>query len=248
MGFIGDIAQIGFQIEAVDRAKKEGQRKQDWGSRLMIESDIDKELLGDRPKMSMPQSQLDFVNLMNLNRRQEMPGMSQMLAQQEQAGATTRGAAANLSGADAAAVLLGEGQDRMRGLRQIGLSAAQYGQQQNMAYAGAVQSNAPWEQQMWQQNQMYPWEIGRNEAQQKWNVGAQMNFGGGDQMAAAGIHGANMMSGNINQWQQNPNSWMNNMNWGGQQPRYNAGAVSQGMQNRTAYNPPQGTYDQLPFG
>ena len=200
-----------MQAAAADQARREARRRQNFGSNLVFESKVDRKLLGDRPQYEIPQAQKDFVDLQRVMRRQEMPGESAMIAQQEQAGATTRGAAANLSGADAAAVLLGESQQRLRGLRAIGLEAAQYGERQNANYANAVQSMAPWQQEQWQQNQLYPWEIGMNEAQQKWNVGANMSFGGGDQMAAAGIQSANMMSGNINQWQQNPNSWWNNM-------------------------------------
>ena len=210
---------------------------------------IDKENLGERPKMNIPQSYKDFVGLKDLGRRQQMPGMNDLIAGQEQAGATTRGAFANLSGADAAAGLLGESAQRMRGLRAIGLEAARYGERQQNAYADAVKGQAPWEQMQWEENYMRPWEIGMNEQQAKWNLGAQFKYGAQDQSAAANIMGANMMSQQAFQAGMNPNQWWG-QGGGQQQPQYSAAGVSQGMTypDRPTYTPPQGTYDTLPFG
>ena len=186
---------------------------EDQGNSWMVESMIDKEKLGERPKMEIPQAQLDYVDLMKLRTRQGMPGEDILKADVEQAGATTRGAFANLSGADAAAGMLGESAQRMRGLRAIGLEAARYGERQETAYAGAVQSNAPWQQEMWLENQRYPWEIGKNEQQAKWNMGAQFKYGAQDQSAAANIMGANMMSQQAFGMGQNPNNQWGQ--WGG---------------------------------
>ncbi|GAG12878.1 unnamed protein product, partial [marine sediment metagenome] len=155
-----------------------------------------------------------------------------------------------LSGADAAAVLLGEGADRMRGLRQIGLSAAQYGQQQDLNYFNQVNAGSQWEQMQWQQNQLAPWEIGKQEEMGYRNAGNAMFGQGSDTGAAAGIMGGGILSGGVNAQVQNPNSWYNQNPWQGGQPQYNAANISQGMTdlNRPTYGAPQGTYDQLPFG
>ena len=217
MGAIGDLAQIGFQIAAYQEAKKHAQKMEDQGNRWMVESMIDKEKLGERSKMEIPQAQTDYIDLMKLGTRRGLPGEEIMKEDLRQEGATTRGAFANLSGADAAAGLLGESAQRMRGLRAIGLEAARYGERQETAYAGAVQSNAPWQQEMWQQNNLYPWEIGQNEQQAKWNMGAQMKFGAQDQGAAAGIYGANMMSQQAFQAGMNPNPWWGDGRWRAEQ-------------------------------
>ena len=249
MGAIGDLAQIGFQIAAYNQAKKQAQKMEDQGNSWMIESRIDKERLGERPKMEIPQAQTDYIDLMKLGTRRGLPGEEIMKEDLRQEGATTRGAFANLSGADAAAGLLGESAQRMRGLRAIGLEAARYGERQETAYAGAVQSNAPWQQEMWLENQRYPWEIGKNEQQAKWNMGAQFKYGAQDQSAAANIMGTNMGAQSAFGMGQNPNPWWG-QGGGQQQPQYSAAGVSQGMTypDRPTYTPPQGTYDTLPFG
>ena len=216
MGAIGDLAQIGFQIAAYNQAKKQAQKMEDQGNSWMIESRIDKERLGERPKMEIPQAQTDYIDLMKLGTRRGLPGEEIMKEDLRQEGATTRGAFANLSGADAAAGLLGESAQRMRGLRAIGLEAARYGERQETAYAGAVQSNAPWQQEMWQQNQMYPWEIGQNRAQGYENAGQGMFMQGSDMGAAGWIQGANMMQQNIHGYQMDPNnSWWGQGGGGG---------------------------------
>ena len=216
------------KLAAHQQAKKEADKKRDFANNMMFESRVDKELAGERPTMKMPQGMKDYSTFMDVNRRQAMPGYDLMVGNLEQAGATTRGEAANLSGADAAAVLLGEGQDRMRGLRAISLDAARYGQQQNMAYAQSLQQQAPWQQMMWEQNALAPWDIARNEAQGKWNVGAQMGFQAGDESAAAGIMGNNMFRQGVWGQTQNPYSPYNQMmqGWGQNQGQGSIGGAS----------------------
>lgn len=213
---------------ATRSAKNQAQKQLDAAGRMKFEADVDRLEAGDRPMMKMPQGMKDYSTFMDVNRRQAMPGYDLMVGNLEQAGATTRGAAANLSGADAAAVLLGESQDRMRGLRAIGLDAARYGQQQNMAYAQSLKDQAPWQQQMWEQNALAPWDIKMNEAMGKENWANQMGWGAMDQGTAAGIMGNNMFNQGIWGQTQNPYSPYNQMlqGWGQSQGQGSVGGAS----------------------
>ncbi|GAF96022.1 unnamed protein product, partial [marine sediment metagenome] len=81
---------IGSKIFGIGKAAREGKRQRKMGQGYLDKANQMNASLGDRPQMNIPQSYKDATQLMNVFRRKEMPGMSQMLAQQQQAGATTR--------------------------------------------------------------------------------------------------------------------------------------------------------------
>lgn len=112
-----------------------------------------------------PESYTQALDLMKKETRKQMPGYTEMKQGIEEAGAVSRSAASNLTGADAAAVLLGEQQNKLSALRQLGLAAAQYRQGAQQNYIAGVGQGAQYENQAYEYNQWLPWQMKLNEQQ-----------------------------------------------------------------------------------
>ena len=228
------------QANATQQAKNLAENMRMSGQNLMFESIIDKKRLGEPPKMNVPASVDEFIGLKKTMARQQMPGYDKQKALIDQSSAATLSGISQVGqGASAEVGVLAAGADRLRALRQLGITASQYraGQQEN--YAQAVASRAPWEQQMFETNQMYPWQVGMNEVMGKYNAGLQMMMGGADMGVGANIQGANMMNNAMWGMQQNPNFW----NWGqGQQTSQQGGGMNPNWTG-PVYNPQTGRYE-----
>ena len=182
--------------------------------------------LGDAPPGTVPKSYDDYINLLQKNQRQQMPGyglLKQGIEQTTSAGITGIGQLAG-SGPQALGALGGLMQGRQQMLRQLGVTAAQFQQGAEQQYQGAVGGRAQYEQQI-QDREFLLWQMKKNEIMGQRNVGMQMQFQGADMGAAAGIQGLNMS--NQNMWAQN----MNPMQFGGGGQGYPQGGQGGGSMN-----------------
>jgi hypothetical protein len=151
-----------------------------------------KELNKNFPKYSRPEEYDKMLALYQAEAgRGELPGQSRYEAKISES--TSRGirSAAKYADSPVAAVaaanqLYGQQQSA---IRDLGLQFASYQQQATQNLAGAYQQGAQYSDQEWYQNVMYPDQVKRNMAAQKFNAGQQNLWGGIDMMGAAAING-----------------------------------------------------------
>ena len=142
----------------------------------------------------VPEAYEQYRDLLGLQRRQEMPGMTEQKQLIEEGTAATLSGAQNLDAGGAAAVLLGAGQDRLRALRQLGIAASQYRDTAQQRYTQAVGQGAQYQQQAYEYNQWLPWQMKMNEQMGLRGQGQQMMASGFDQMMGSEIQGADLAS------------------------------------------------------
>jgi len=225
-------------------ARHKAKKMQKEGESYLKQAAKKEQALGAPPKMEIPKSVDQYINLARTMARQELPGAAQMRQDIAQTNAATLSTASQVgSGADTMAAVLSAGQNKMRALNQLGIAAAEYTAGKQSEYGQAIASRAPWENQMWQQNQFYPWQVGKNEAMDQRNIGLQMKYQGMDMASAAGTQFWNGLSQDAWSFANNPYTNQAFQGFGG--PKSNPMAVSQGMNNplRPTYTPPSGQYD-----
>jgi len=216
-----ELTNTGIGLVSANVAKN---KQRGWGRSMLEKAAAAEEAAGPSPTYNVPESYDKFLDYARTMVRQESPGYSLQKADIEQSSATALGSAQNLSGADAAAVTLGVNQDRLRALRMLGIQAAQYQDQRQKYYAGALAGRAQYEDQMFQYNQWIPWQQQMNRAMGYENMGRNAVYGSYDVGGAIGVQGANMLAQNSWSQFQNPNSAYNQgLNYWQPQPQANAG-------------------------
>ncbi len=169
-----------------------------FGTSWKEEANRKEAALGDAHKFSIPQSQLDYEQLMGSYAGQDMPNYSELVNQARatsdyQAASAGRVASSQfgaMGGANAAQA------GRKKYLRQLGIANDAY---KSNAEAGAIEAQmgrAPYEQMQFEYNEFLPWQIAKNEIASIRGVGQQQLTSGLDTAAAAGIHATNIYQQN----------------------------------------------------
>lgn len=197
LGKINQMVQVGKTRQMYsDEARKADQIRRITEGKLM-----DLEL----PEYKVPESYDKFLGLQQTRQRQEMPGLAAQRADINQSTAATLSGAQNLGGADAAAVLLGANQDRMRALRQLGIAASQYRDQAQRDYAAALAGRSQYEDKAFEYNQWIPYQWERQSLENQQMSWQNRAWQAQDLGAAVGIQGANMFNNAMYGMQMNPN-------------------------------------------
>ena len=183
------------------------------------------------PKYEIPKGLEDYESLMKRNAQGQMPGYDQEMAGIEQGTARTltgvRQLASNQSSAMAG--LLGSTSNQQDRVRELGVRALQYRQQQQQNLGQAYLQRAQAENQQFEYNQWLPWQMKKNQIQSLRGAGTQNIYGGLDSMASAAINGMNM---NANQ-----------QSYGNMIPQYG----NQGQQPLASYPSPYQGNQQAPL-
>jgi len=252
---ISSLLDMVSSSSATQALQKEAQWQKDIGMSWLSTSNRRDEELGDAPKMEVPKSVDDYINLARKQSRSEMPGSTEMRQDIAETQASTLSSASQAGqGADAMAAILSSGQNRMKALSQMGIAAAQYSSGKQDQYAQAVGQRAPWEQQQFEYNQWVPWQQKKNEITSMRNLGMSMIAGGGDMSAAAAISGSNSLNQGLWSLSNNPNitsAFQGSGQQGGQQitggmnPNWNPGTQTQPLttQPQQNYNPQTGKFE-----
>lgn len=167
---IGGIAQTGFGISDRKRAKQ-------------LEGEA-----GDRPQYEIPEGLNKMIALYEASARGGLPGEDIM--KQDIQGATARGITAAAQLADSPVAALGASQASLAredmAMNDLRVKSLQYQQmgQQNLARAYGTQ--AQYQDQQFNINQMQPWEINMNRAD-AYRFGGSANIFGGIDTAMSGI-------------------------------------------------------------
>lgn len=149
-----------------------------------------KVLKSDMPKYSRPE---EYDKLLSIYQKQanmgELPGQQRYESKISERTARGVRSAAKYADSPVAAVAAANqlyGQEQSA-IRDLGLQFAAYQQQAQRNLAGAYKTGADYADKEWYYNEMYPDQVKRNMAAQRWNAGQQNLWGGIDQMAGAGI-------------------------------------------------------------
>jgi len=131
---------------------------------------------------------------MKRNAAGQMPGYDQEMAGIEQGTAQTLTGVRQLAGNQASAMagLLGATSNQQDRVRELGIRALQYRQQQQQNLGQAYLQRAGAENQQFEYNQWLPWQMKKNQVDSLRGAGTQNIYGGLDQMGAAAIQGMNM--------------------------------------------------------
>lgn len=126
-----------------------------------------------------------------------MPGYDAMQAGiMDEAAANATGVAQLTSGPEAVMGTSSVYNNQANQLRDLGMRASQWQQEQEMRYLGAQQGRGELEQQQFEYNKWLPWQIEKNEIASLRGAGQQMQASGLDTLGATGMQAASMFTNN----------------------------------------------------
>ena len=152
----------------------------------------------DPPKFEIPKSYDDYVKQMKERSQQQMPGFDAMKTGIEEAAAANATGVGQLeSGPEAIMGMNDVYGEQTNQLRDLGMRASAWQNEQQLGYQQAVQGRGVLEQQQFDYNEWLPWQIKKNEIASMRNAGNQMVSQGSDAQAAAGMNIVSSTTSNI---------------------------------------------------
>jgi hypothetical protein len=154
--------------------------------------------LGGPPEFQVPSSYDQYTSLLKERAGQQMPGYDDMSSDiQQQAAANATGVTQLTSGPEAVMGINSVYNNQANQLRDLGMRASQWQQEQEMRYLGAQQGRGELEQQQFEYNQWLPWQIQKNEIASLRGAGNQMVASGMDNLGAGAVNIVSQATSNV---------------------------------------------------